>query len=168
MTKKTMALRLVPVMALMAGLLTAALPARAQLMFKCVNGGQVTYQQTPCPGTGPVRSLEADRAEAERRHRDRDPRPVAPRPAVAAAAALAAPAGRPPATASATGTPPTTAAPSSLPTAPSRWRCDGRRRCSEMKSCEEAKFFLANCPGVKMDGDHDGVPCEEQWCHSGG
>jgi hypothetical protein len=23
---------------------------------------------------------------------------------------------------------------------------------------------LLNCPGVKMDGDHDGVPCEKQWC----
>ncbi|MDR2548980.1 MAG: excalibur calcium-binding domain-containing protein [Desulfobulbus sp.] len=30
--------------------------------------------------------------------------------------------------------------------------------------CEEAKFFLRNCPGVKMDGNNDGVPCERQWC----
>jgi endonuclease YncB( thermonuclease family) len=44
------------------------------------------------------------------------------------------------------------------------WRCDGRTHCSQMHSCEEAKFFLANCPDVKMDGDHDGIPCEEQWC----
>ena len=29
---------------------------------------------------------------------------------------------------------------------------------------EEAEFFLANCPGVKMDGGGDGVPCEKQWC----
>jgi cold shock CspA family protein len=43
--------------------------------------------------------------------------------------------------------------------------CDGRTRCPQMRSCEEAKFFLANCPGTKMDGDHDGVPCEEQWCN---
>ena len=28
-----------------------------------------------------------------------------------------------------------------------------------MTSCEEATFFLRNCPGVKMDGDRDGVPC---------
>ncbi|MCK6421925.1 MAG: excalibur calcium-binding domain-containing protein [Aquabacterium sp.] len=33
-----------------------------------------------------------------------------------------------------------------------------------MRSCDEAKFFLAHCPGVKMDGDRDGVPCESQWC----
>lgn len=142
-----------------------SLPAAAQTLHKCVQGGQVTYQQTPCPGTGPARSLERDRAEAESRHRET--RPVAPR--AAAAAASAAPVGRPPATAPATGTPPTAVgtATSSLPTAPSRWRCDGRRHCSQMSSCEEAKFFLANCPGVEMDGNHDGVPCEKQWCRSG-
>ncbi|MBP6719887.1 MAG: excalibur calcium-binding domain-containing protein [Rhodoferax sp.] len=33
-----------------------------------------------------------------------------------------------------------------------------------MRSCEEAKYFLAHCPGVKMDGDGDGIPCEEQLC----
>lgn len=45
--------------------------------------------------------------------------------------------------------------------------CDGRKRCSQMNSCSEAKFFLANCPGVEMDGDSDGIPCESQWCPSG-
>jgi Excalibur calcium-binding domain len=44
------------------------------------------------------------------------------------------------------------------------FRCDGRIYCSQMTSCEEATYFLKNCPGVKMDGDHDGVPCERQWC----
>lgn len=48
---------------------------------------------------------------------------------------------------------------------PSRqFACDGRTYCSQMTSCEEAKFFLKNCPGVKMDGNNDGVPCERQWC----
>lgn len=42
--------------------------------------------------------------------------------------------------------------------------CDGRTYCSQMTSCAEATFFLQNCPGVKMDGNHDGVPCERQWC----
>jgi hypothetical protein len=45
-----------------------------------------------------------------------------------------------------------------------RFRCDGRTRCPQMTSCAEAKFFLENCPGVKMDGEGDGVPCEGQWC----
>ena len=46
----------------------------------------------------------------------------------------------------------------------SKFRCDGRTYCSQMTSCEEATFFLKNCPGVKMDGEGDGVPCEKQWC----
>jgi hypothetical protein len=46
----------------------------------------------------------------------------------------------------------------------SRFQCDGRTRCSQMTSCEEATFFLRNCPDVKMDGEGDGVPCESQWC----
>jgi hypothetical protein len=45
-----------------------------------------------------------------------------------------------------------------------KFRCDGRTHCSQMTSCEEATYFLQNCPGVKMDGEGDGVPCEKQWC----
>jgi hypothetical protein len=44
------------------------------------------------------------------------------------------------------------------------FQCDGRSNCSQMTSCEEATYFLQHCPGVKMDGDGDGVPCERQWC----
>jgi endonuclease YncB( thermonuclease family) len=44
------------------------------------------------------------------------------------------------------------------------FRCDGRVYCSQMTSCQEAEYFLAHCPGVKMDGNRDGVPCEQQWC----
>ena len=47
-----------------------------------------------------------------------------------------------------------------------QYRCDGRQYCSQMTSCEEAYYFLEHCPDVKMDGqDHDGVPCEQQWCN---
>lgn len=49
----------------------------------------------------------------------------------------------------------------------SRFRCDGRTYCSQMTSCEEATFFINNCPGTKMDGNGDGIPCEQQWCTSG-
>jgi cold shock CspA family protein len=48
------------------------------------------------------------------------------------------------------------------------YQCDGRQYCSQMKSCEEATYFLNNCPNTKMDGKDgrgDGVPCESQWCH---
>jgi hypothetical protein len=47
---------------------------------------------------------------------------------------------------------------------PGRFSCDGRKYCSEMTSCEEAKYFLAHCPGVEMDGDRNGIPCERQLC----
>ena len=46
-----------------------------------------------------------------------------------------------------------------------KFQCDGRQYCSEMRSCEEAMFFLNNCPNTKMDGDGDGIPCENQWCN---
>ena len=46
------------------------------------------------------------------------------------------------------------------------YRCDGRTHCSQMSSCAEATYFLKNCPGVQMDGNNDGVPCEQQWCTS--
>ena len=56
--------------------------------------------------------------------------------------------------------------PISIPAPPAsvQYRCDGRTRCSQMTSCDEAKFFLRNCPGTQMDGDSDGIPCEQQWC----
>ncbi len=58
-------------------------------------------------------------------------------------------------------------APLIRPQAPaSRYACDGRTHCSQMTSCEEARYFLKHCPGVQMDGNHDGEPCEQQWCTS--
>jgi len=48
--------------------------------------------------------------------------------------------------------------------AAAKFRCDGRTRCSQMTSCDEAMYFLENCPGVKMDDEGDGIPCEGQWC----
>jgi cold shock CspA family protein len=51
-----------------------------------------------------------------------------------------------------------------LPSQSQQYQCEGKIRCSEMISCEEAKFYLQNCPGVEIDGDGDGIPCERQWC----
>ncbi|GAA5019613.1 hypothetical protein GCM10023206_33890 [Acinetobacter puyangensis] len=48
--------------------------------------------------------------------------------------------------------------------ATSSFSCDGRQHCSQMTSCAEATYFLRNCPGTKMDGNNDGIPCEKQWC----
>jgi hypothetical protein len=55
-------------------------------------------------------------------------------------------------------------APATVSPAAPQYRCDGRIHCSQMTSCEEATYFLRNCPGVKMDGNNDGIPCEQQWC----
>ncbi len=46
----------------------------------------------------------------------------------------------------------------------SGFRCDGRQHCSQMTSCAEATYFSNNCPNTKMDGNNDGIPCEQQWC----
>ena len=48
---------------------------------------------------------------------------------------------------------------------PTTFTCDGRTYCSQMTSCAEAKWFINNCPGTKMDGNNDGIPCQEQWCN---
>lgn len=60
----------------------------------------------------------------------------------------------------------TTPLPLSAQPSISNFQCDGRKHCSQMTSCKEATFFLKHCPGVQMDGNHDGIPCEQQWCTS--
>jgi cold shock CspA family protein len=50
------------------------------------------------------------------------------------------------------------------PATSSIYQCNGRTMCSQMSSCEEATWVLKNCPGTKMDGNGDGVPCEQQFC----
>ncbi len=46
------------------------------------------------------------------------------------------------------------------PAASGGFTCAGKRRCGEMTSCEEAKFYLTQCGVRSLDGDKDGVPCE--------
>lgn len=133
-------------------LLLAAGPGLAAAANKCVIDGQVTYQQGPCPN-GQVRKPptleELNAAEKGRR---------------AAAAEAVTANTKPGAPATQTSAPATAPSPATSPRMPA-YRCDGRRYCSQMSSCDEAKFFLAYCPGVEMDGDRDGVPCEQQHCH---
>ena len=38
--------------------------------------------------------------------------------------------------------------------------CGSRKTCPEMRSCEEAQFYLNQCGVSRLDGDKDGVPCE--------
>ncbi|WP_258806636.1 excalibur calcium-binding domain-containing protein [Pseudidiomarina sp. CB1] len=44
-----------------------------------------------------------------------------------------------------------------------KFRCDGRRFCHEMRSPEEARFFLTNCPETQLDDNANGIPCEEDF-----
>lgn len=39
--------------------------------------------------------------------------------------------------------------------------CVGKRYCREMASCAEAMFYMKECGITRLDGDRDGVPCEE-------
>ena len=47
-----------------------------------------------------------------------------------------------------------------IPQNTQNFTCDGRQYCTEMRSRDEAVFFINNCPNTKMDGDSDGDPCE--------
>lgn len=61
------------------------------------------------------------------------------------------------------------------PIRPSQWRkthavlpqqvardpaCVSKSYCSQMSSCEEAKFYLVHCGVKALDSDGDGMPCE--------
>ena len=46
------------------------------------------------------------------------------------------------------------------PTTPT-YTCDCNKACSQMSSCDEAKYQLITCSCSKRDGDNDGVPCED-------
>ena len=50
-----------------------------------------------------------------------------------------------------------------LPVSTGQFKCDGRTHCSQMRSYEEALYYLRNCPNTKMDGNNDGEPCERQF-----
>lgn len=119
----------------LAGLALAPSAAEAVPMNKCIVNGTVTYQQGPCPSDQVRRQPTIEELNAAEKKRR----------ATAAPAAAERVAPTPPAVSSGL-------------------HCDGRQYCSQMKSCAEAKYFLANCPGVQMDGDKNGVPCEKQWC----
>jgi hypothetical protein len=126
---------------------------------KCVINGSVTFQSDPCPSNEARKAPTVDQLNAEQKKR--------------AEAAASAPARQTNQGAIGTTTrqgaypdpgPQVVPSVNTRPQSNGTFRCDGRTYCSQMTSCAESKFFLANCPGVKMDGDSDGIPCEEQWC----
>ncbi|MBQ0779047.1 MAG: excalibur calcium-binding domain-containing protein [Pseudomonas sp.] len=60
----------------------------------------------------------------------------------------------------ATPTPAVVAAASTRSQPAQSFTCDGRQHCSQMRSRAEAEYFVRHCPNTKMDGDNDGIPCE--------
>ena len=143
-------------------------------VYKCLVQGTVTYQAEPCR-TGPAAprpTLEQLNAARKRQIEAADAQRVDAAAAAPSSAAGVTPgpssspsaraAGRAGAATPAQAAAPV-AAPVAAPPAPA-YRCDGRRFCSQMTSCDEARYFLAHCPGVSMDGDRNGIPCERQWC----
>lgn len=49
---------------------------------------------------------------------------------------------------------------SQQPKSSTGFSCGSKRYCREMSSCAEARFYLEQCGLSRLDGDHDGVPCE--------
>lgn len=113
---------------------------------KCFVDGTVTFQHGPCPSGQPRSFTTTQELNAQEKRRRAASAPAS------SAVPSAVPAVSPRVPVQETGG------------AQGGFRCDGRQYCSQMRSCAEAKYFLANCPAVKMDGNRDGVPCEQQWC----
>ena len=130
-------LKISTLLAAVAGLALAVSGVDAAPANKCMVNGTVTFQQGPCP-SDQVRKPPPTIQELNAEEKKRR-----------AAATSAAPEKLAPAP----------------PAVTSGFSCDGRQHCSQMKSCAEAKYFLANCPGAEMDGDKNGIPCEKQWCN---
>lgn len=42
--------------------------------------------------------------------------------------------------------------------------CGTKTTCSQMTTCEEARYFLNTCGVTRLDGDSDGVPCQTTVC----
>ena len=135
-------------------------------VYKCVSNGAVVFQSDPCPSNVRRKEPNINQLNAERmkkRLEDGDSAksdnsatggPFSPKPEQTSVS--------PHQDGKNQFNP--SAAPSVSPVA--SFKCDGRQYCSQMTSCEEATFFLNNCPGTKMDnhGKGNGIPCERQWC----
>jgi len=39
--------------------------------------------------------------------------------------------------------------------------CDKKSRCTQMSSCDEAYFYFTHCAVTALDGNHDGIPCQD-------
>ena len=131
-------------------LLTTLSAVAVTPVHKCNLNGSITFQSDPCPFAEARQQPTVGQLNAERSKRQHQGES-------ASSAALGQ-------GTDARGSLGSSPVPAATVDRPVRFTCDGRTHCSQMTSCAEAKYFLAHCPGVKMDGNHDGVPCELQWC----
>lgn len=141
----------------------AALP-----VHKCVVNGAVTFQHEPCEADVNRPPPKAAQASAERPKPSAVPggtTPPQPEPVKPRALPSTPPSPLPSNVPAGRGADRQPVVVPGLPSpAVGAFRCDGRQHCSQMTSCAEATHFMNNCPGAKVDGDHDGRPCETQWC----
>jgi hypothetical protein len=148
-------------------LTAASVPVAATTpVFKCVVNGTATFQRDPCPSAAPRKPVTKEKLNAEHQKTQIQQEKTPANPATATATEQRAPILSEPSKPSSrgdSGRPPPTAAPAHPEK--SQYKCDGRKYCSQMNSCAEAKYFLTHCPGVRMDGDGNGIPCERQWCN---
>jgi hypothetical protein len=56
--------------------------------------------------------------------------------------------------------------PALQPIEQTKYSCEGKTRCSQMSSCEEARFYQDHCAVMRLDSDKDGVPCEGTLCEN--
>lgn len=42
----------------------------------------------------------------------------------------------------------------------SEYSCGNKQFCSEMDTCDEAKYYYEACNSNSLDRDNDGIPCE--------
>lgn len=137
----------------------------ASPVFKCASNGKITYQSTPCPSGERRDAPTVDQLNAERQNRLRQ---VGITPPTSQASSGGGELSSTSSDASRSSSlsvkerPPAAVTPLASPI--NSFKCDGRTHCSQMTSCLEAKYFLKHCPSVKMDGDGDGIPCEQQLC----
>jgi hypothetical protein len=141
-------------------------PSASAQLYKCVSNGAVTYQSTPCMVDDKRKQPTVEELNAERRKTLAQEKAGAPGDDQKRRASMSAPmASADTPKAALAGKDAGQTVDKRTPAAGMVFKCDGRTHCTQMTSCAEATYFLAHCPGVKMDGNRDGVPCELQWCN---
>lgn len=148
------------------GLLSPIVVDAATPIHKCTIEGAVTYQSDPCPSGERRKQPTPAQLNTERHKKFQQQDDSAKKQAPAGNGAQDAGGQSPDQGISGSGmVDRKNPSVDSVEKKSNQFQCDRRIYCSQMTSCAEAKYFLTHCPGVKMDGDRNGIPCEKQWCN---